>query len=99
MGDTPTEPSLSIDEFCTLERISAPTYHKLKRLGLGPREMRIGRIIRISPEARLDWHQEREKPTEEQRRVDEQLHERAMRISKKSVASPRHVSKRGGRAA
>jgi hypothetical protein len=95
-------PSYTIKQFCQLEHISAPTYHGLKNRGLGPREMRpTPGIVRISAEARRDWHAMLEQlPAEEQRQW---LRERAKRIAKKSVASPKHVSKdpsrRRGRAA
>jgi len=42
-----TQRSLTIREFCAIE----------KRLGRGPQVMRIvGNIVRISPEARREWH-------------------------------------------
>ncbi len=46
----------TIKEFCARNRISASTYFALKREGLGPREMLVGRAgVRISPEAEADW--------------------------------------------
>jgi hypothetical protein len=57
--------SLTLPEFCESERISLAFYYKLKRLGLGPREMVIGRAKRISPEARAEWRRAREKQTTE----------------------------------
>ena len=87
------DPSYTIAEFCAAEHITAPTFYKLKRAGLGPKEMRHGAAIRISHRARLEWQEAREKPTEEQHKIDERLRERARAISTKSVASPQHVSK------
>jgi len=52
--------SFTIDEFCTAERISRAQYYVMRRAGLGPREMRHGRAVRISPQARHDWHRTRE---------------------------------------
>jgi broad specificity phosphatase PhoE len=85
-------PSYTIKQFCKLENISPPTYHNLKNRGLGPREMRPTRgIVRISPEARREWHAMLERmPAEEQRQW---LRERAVRIAEKSVQSPKHISK------
>ena len=49
--------SSTVDEFCAEENISASTYYKLKRLGLAPAELMIlPKVIRITPQARRDWH-------------------------------------------
>jgi predicted DNA-binding transcriptional regulator AlpA len=52
--------SLTIPEFCESERISRAHYFNMRSRGEGPREMRIGKSVRISPEARADWRRERE---------------------------------------
>jgi hypothetical protein len=52
-----SEPSLTKQEFCQLERISRSYYYDLRRRGDGPDEMDTGRI---SPEARKRWQQQRE---------------------------------------
>ena len=52
--------SLTIDEFCTAERICRATFYNLRRLSKGPREMRVASRIRISPEARAEWRRDRE---------------------------------------
>lgn len=52
-----------ITEFCRIMMISLPTYHKLKKLGLGPREMSVGGMIRISADAMREWIAARENPT------------------------------------
>jgi hypothetical protein len=54
------EPSLTINEFCSLERISRSTYYNMQRAGLGPDEALIGAHRRITAEARRRWHQKRE---------------------------------------
>jgi hypothetical protein len=56
----PSDASQTIGEFCASERISRSMYYKLRRLGLGPREMVICTARRISPEARADWRRARE---------------------------------------
>jgi hypothetical protein len=51
----------TISEFCAANRISASMYHKLKSLGLGPREMDVGRRKIITPEANAEWQAARER--------------------------------------
>ena len=53
----------SISEFRTANRISASMYHKLKSLGLGPREMDVGRRRIITPEANAEWNNIRQQRT------------------------------------
>jgi len=93
-----TEPSYTIREFCLAERMSTPTYYKLKNLGLGPREMRKGAAISISHRARLDWQLARENPTgaeaEAVREAEDGLRNRSRAAAAKSIKSPRHVSRR-----
>ena len=57
------QPSKTIPQFCEAENLSASSYFKLKRLGLGPDEMRFPgtEIVRITPEAHRAW---RERMTE-----------------------------------
>jgi hypothetical protein len=50
----------TIPEFCAANRISESMYHKLKSLGLGPREMDVGRRRIITPEANAEWQAARE---------------------------------------
>lgn len=56
------ERSYTIPEFCALENISPFTYHKMKRLGLGPVELRVPglSIVRITRQSRLEWHKRME---------------------------------------
>jgi hypothetical protein len=86
----------AITQFCATKQFSEPTYYKLKARGLGPREMRIGPIVRISPEAEDEWDRARENPVGEEAqeiaRTAKALQERGRRAARKSVASPRHVS-------
>lgn len=55
-----TSPSLTIDEFCAVERISRTFYYKLEKSGIGPRTMKVGACRRISPEAHAEWRRARE---------------------------------------
>ena len=41
----------TVDEWCALYDLSRSFFYKLRRLGLGPRVMKIGNCTRISPEA------------------------------------------------
>ena len=53
--------SKTIKQFCRAEQMSRPQYYNMKRRGRGPRELRDGRFIRITPEAHRDWRQARER--------------------------------------
>ena len=53
-------PALTVAQFCRNNGISPAFYYKLKSRGLGPREMRIGNAVRISPWAEKEWRLERE---------------------------------------
>ena len=53
--------------FCENNGISESLYHKLKRLGKGPREIDLGDRIIITPQAEADWRREREAETTERR--------------------------------
>jgi hypothetical protein len=52
--------NLTIRGFCEHEKISRSFYFRLRNEGRGPREMRMGRWIRITPEARREWRAARE---------------------------------------
>jgi hypothetical protein len=90
--------AFSIQEFCYRNGISNATYHKLKGQKRGPREMILGRAIRISIEAERDWRAQREQPTDTEARLIKREAQARVRQAKKaaqrSVTSPKHVSKR-----
>jgi predicted DNA-binding transcriptional regulator AlpA len=92
--------AFSIPEFCARNGISAWTFYKLQREGRGPRTMDLG-AIRISRQAEVDWQREREMPGDAEARLikrqQEARHRQTRAAAKKSVASPRHVSKRKAR--
>jgi hypothetical protein len=54
--DMQGEKNQTIYEFCDTEGISYSGYMQLKRKGLQPDELHIGRAIRITPQAKRDWH-------------------------------------------
>jgi hypothetical protein len=92
------ETSLTIPQFCALEKFSITYFYKLKRLGLAPKVVNPPgtNLHRITPAARRDWHQrmyllgqEEEAQREAARRADT-----AARAGKIAAASPAHHSKR-----
>jgi hypothetical protein len=96
---TAAEPlAYTIKNFCRAHNISIPTYYDLKKQGLGPAEMRMGGVIRISREAAAAWRQARENPDEaeasENARTTEALRSRARHAAKRSIASSSHISAR-----
>jgi hypothetical protein len=90
---------LTIAQFCQRNGISLTLFHKLKAQGRGPRVMRLGRAHRITLAAEKDWRAEREQPSDAEQRLlqrEEAARRRKARAAAQaSVASPRHVSKRG----
>jgi hypothetical protein len=83
-------------EFCEAEKISLPTYRKLRDLGLGPRTYNIPgtTLERITAEARHEWQQRMKQLTEERAAEIEQERkhrsEQAAILGKLAVASPKH---------
>ena len=52
--------AMSIGEFCAAhQRFSLDFFFKLKRAGLGPREMQFGHKVLISIEAAAEWRRQR----------------------------------------
>lgn len=90
--------AFSIQEFCWRNTISLPTYHKLKRAGLGPDEMRFGNVIRVTAEAELKWQRARTNPKGDEARATAAAAAatvaRGRRAGKLAAQSERHVSKR-----
>ena len=83
-------PTKTIAEFCENNGIETTTYYDLRKAGRGPREMRNGGKVSISPEAELDWRREMEKQTEQQHAIDAKLRARAIDAAR----SDNHDSKR-----
>jgi hypothetical protein len=52
--------AFSIREFCESVGISVDLYYKLKRLGRGPREMKVGARTLISVESATEWRHNQE---------------------------------------
>jgi hypothetical protein len=51
--------AFTVAEFCFAHKISQAFYYELKRAGLGPKEMALGRRRIISGEAAADWRRAR----------------------------------------
>jgi hypothetical protein len=56
----PFEPSYTVTEFCTAERISRVALYEMWKNGKGPRFYKNGVRPIITHKARLDWQRERE---------------------------------------
>lgn len=52
---TPYEPSYSVDEFSTVERISRVKLYEMWKRGIGPKFYWNGRSRRITHRARQEW--------------------------------------------
>src|ERR1039458_7769109 len=89
--------AFSIPEFCTRNNFGTGTYHKLKRLGLGPDEMRVNNLIRITAEAELKWQRARTYPRGEEAkakvRAEAVTAARGRKAGKLSAQSDDHISK------
>jgi hypothetical protein len=59
-GIAPDRDAYGIEEFCQRHSISVPQYYKMRKLGLTPREFRIGTRVLISKESAAAWRRERE---------------------------------------
>ena len=57
----PYEPNYTVNEFCTVERISRVKLYDDWKHGRGPRLYMNGRCRRITHRARRDWQLERER--------------------------------------
>ena len=58
--DAPPRAAFTVSEFCDAHRISQSKYYEMKKQGLGPVEMSVGRRRVISYEAASAWRRERE---------------------------------------
>jgi hypothetical protein len=90
--------SLTRQEFCLLEHMSLSTYHKLQRAGLGPDEIKFPGLafVRITAEARREWHAkiEAQRKTQAAKLEDQRRREIARKAGQKAARSPLHVSNR-----
>jgi len=94
--------AMTIADFCSRESMSLSTYHKLKKLGFGPDEIRIPGLsyIRITPEAYARWREKINsvQNSKEMNRERERRSAFAKAAGNAAARSPLHVSKRLRRA-
>jgi hypothetical protein len=90
--------SRTIDEFCVDKNISRPSYFKIRRLGLGPEELRIPgtSIVRITRRAAEEWEERMARLSLEDAAKHERQRrkEHARRAGQAAAKSPAHVANR-----
>ena len=88
----------TVPEWCKARHLSRSTYHKLKNLGRGPKELAIPgtRIKRITPEADAEWEARMAELAKSEAARLEAEHRRAQaaEAGKLAAQSPNHVSRR-----
>jgi len=86
--------AFTVEEFCVRNHISKNTYYKLKALGLGPREMEIGRTRLISHEEEAKWREARSNPKGDEAKRNAKAAKTRVALAKKAgklaVQSDRH---------
>jgi hypothetical protein len=93
--------SMTIDMFCEAERFSTATYFKMQRDGIGPKTYAVGRVVRITAEARRQWHEDVTKRSQKQAAQLEHRRRQALASAagKKAAESEKHISKPAVKAA
>jgi hypothetical protein len=95
--------AFSISEFCIRNGFGTGTYHKIRHLGLGPDELRVGNIVRITLEAELAWQRARTHPQGAELKARERAEAvaaaRGRNAGQLAAASDKHISKVRGRPA
>jgi hypothetical protein len=87
---------LTIREFCNRQKISQTTYCRLKRNGLGPREIDLGgNIIRIRPEDEVAWRAARAFPSGIEASAIRARNERRRSKGRWSASSEKHIANVG----
>jgi hypothetical protein len=90
--------SLTLQEFCKAEKICLASYYKMKKRGYAPVEIRVPgtKIIRITPEARRQWHAMLAALAQSDavKLEKERAREASVAAGKAAAASPRHVNAR-----
>jgi hypothetical protein len=89
--------AFTVNEFCSRNHISRGLYFNMRKAGIGPAEMRIGHVVRVSAEAELEWQRARTTPSGAELALVEEakasLTARGKRAGDRAAASPRHVSR------
>jgi predicted DNA-binding transcriptional regulator AlpA len=55
--DDDTNGAITLQDFCDRYKLSRSTFYELRKRGLGPREMRIGRRVLIPRRAIREWEE------------------------------------------
>jgi hypothetical protein len=88
--------AFSLSEFCRVENFSKSFFYALRKKNLAPAVSDINGLLRITPQAREEWHQrmlELAKSSAAQVEA-ERRRELATVAGKAAAASDRHISKR-----
>jgi hypothetical protein len=89
--------AFTVPEICFRNNISVPTYQRLRKQGLGPKEMRFGlNGIRVTAAEEREWQERLQQPNPD---LEQQATERAVKAGNLGAKSSKHVSKRGRRRA
>jgi hypothetical protein len=95
----PDDRSLTIAQFCALEQLSRASYFKLQRNGLGPVELRAPgcAFVRITPQARIDWHKKMAEAQASQQAKQERNRRVAIarRAGERAAQSAKHACRTG----
>lgn len=96
--EDPKPKSMTVSEFREAENMSASFYYKMRRMGLGPQELRVPGtgFTRITPQAHAAWHERMAKLGESKAAELERARRLEQRRSagKSAANSSRHVSRR-----
>ncbi len=65
MEETATPLAFTVPQFCRAHSLSTSGYYELRKEGLTPKEMRLGRTVLISAEAAAAWRRDIESRTME----------------------------------
>jgi len=66
------ESSLTIRDFCEIEKLSRGSFYKLDRTGKAPLTYRVGVTRRITPEAHQAWRRAQEAEAAKRRETTEE---------------------------
>jgi hypothetical protein len=95
--------SLTLRQFCAAEGICLASYFAMRRRGYAPVELRIpgSRIIRITHEARRNWHQmlAAREQSDAARLEAARQREQSIAAGKAAAKSPLHISAKRRRTA
>ena len=89
--------SYTIKQFCQRHQMAKSTYAGMQKQGVGPREIRYGRLVRISADAEAAWMRAMENPSGKFAAIVDasrkRLVQRGRTAAMAAVKSQHHVSK------